>query len=334
MRVAAALLVGLVILAGCEEKAADRRGRDSRSILAGGRGIDHVGVAVRDLPAARAAYTDSLGFRATHPSRLPTGLQNLTIWFADTTYLELLTYYNREQAPELAAILERYEGGIFAGLDVQSAQRTSDLLRARGLDVAGPVSAYAPMDAVGSDTVEMWRHVTFRQPVVPANAIFFIEYNREARAELTRSHPELSPLTLTDHANGAQGMRAVWMAVADLAAATASYEAIGFAPGDELELPYLGAKGRAIPAGRGELLLLAPARGDGKVAAFLRQRGEGVMGVSLEVGELTATRDALAAGTGLRLTTYEGQYGSSVLIAPELTHGLWIEMFERSAIEE
>lgn len=335
MRVAAALVLVLVFLTACRERGADGQGRGVSPILAGGRGLDHVGVAVRDLPAARMAYADTLGFRATHESRLPTGLQNVTIWFADTTYLELLSYYDREGAPEIAAILQRFEGGIFAGLAVESAQRTSEVLRSRGLDVAGPVSGFATIDAVGSEPVEMWRHVTFRQPVVPANAIFFIEYNREALGELSRSHPEFSPLNFTDHANGSQGIRAVWMAVADPTAATAAYESVGFAPGDELEVPYLSALGRSIPAGRGELLLLAPARGEGKVAAFLRQRGEGVMGVSLEVGELATTRDVLAARTGFRMATYEGLYGTSVLIPPELTHGLWIEMFQAStAVEE
>ncbi len=326
-RILVALVVTFVIGTGCRGTPAD----DS-PVLAGGRGIDHVGVAVRDLTTARAAYTDTLGFRATHGAKLPTGLQNLTIWFADTTYLELLTYYDRERAPEIAAILERYEGGIFAGLDVGSAQATHDFLVSRGIDVAGPVSGSATIDPIG-EPVEMWRHVIFRQPVVPANAVFFLEYNREKLAEMSRRNPEFSPLNFTDHANGAEGMRSVWMAVADLETATTAYESVGFTPGRELEAPRLGATGREISAGRGSILLLAPSRADGIVAAFLRQRGEGVAGVTLAVADLTATRDTLAARTGLRFHTYEGPYGSSVLIPPELTHGLWIEMIENVSAE-
>ncbi len=323
------MLIGAAVIGtGCGERPVD----DS-PVLAGGRGIDHVGVAVRDLATARAAYTDTLGFRAAPATKLPTGLQNITIWFADTTYLELLTYYDRERAPEIAAILERYEGGIFAGLDVGSAQATRDFLVARGIDVEGPVSGSATVDPIG-EPVEMWRHLTFRQPVVPANAVFFIEYNREKLAEMSRSHPEFSPLTFADHANGARGMRSVWMAVADLQAATDAYRAAGFTPGRELEVPRLGATGREILAGRGRILLLAPSRVDGIVAAFLRQRGEGVAGVSLEVADLAAAQQMLAARAGLRFATYEGPYGEGVLIPPELTHGLWIEMVETLSVEE
>ncbi len=300
----------------------------------GGRGIDHVGVAVRDLMAARAAFADTLGFLATQSARLPTGLEHVTIWFSDTTYLELLTYYDREKAAEIVDILERYEGGIFLGLHVGSAERAAEFLRSRGFDVEGPVSSTASLEGTGKTPVEMWRHVTFRRPAVPANAIFFIAYNQELREEVTRAYPEFNPLNFTSHGNGATGIRSVWMAVRDLAAASAAYEGVGLAGGRQLDVPYLGAVAREIAAGKGEILLLAPARADGQVAGFLQQRGQGVMGVSLEVRELEAARQALADGTGWTFTAYDGVYGPSILVPPELSHGLWIEMVETRPTSE
>jgi hypothetical protein len=36
----------------------------------------------------------------------------------------------------------------------------------------------------------------------------------------------------------------------------------------------------------------------------------------------------LSSGTGRKLGTYKGSYGTRFLLPPEVTHGVWIEMFQ------
>jgi hypothetical protein len=61
----------------------------------------------------------------------------------------------------------------------------------------------------------------------------------------------------------------------------------------------------------------------------LADRGEGIMGVSMEVRDLETARKVIESNTGLVFAPYAGPYGNSILISAEIAHGLWIEMFER-----
>ena len=115
----------------------------------------------------------------------------------------------------------------------------------------------------------------------------------------------------------------------DLDTATKAYEAIGLDAGRTVELPELGASGREMKAGPLTILLLRPGNEDGKVASFLADRGEGIMGVSIEVRDLSTARKLIETNTGQKFMPYEGPYGSSILIPAQLAHGLRIEMFQR-----
>ena len=115
----------------------------------------------------------------------------------------------------------------------------------------------------------------------------------------------------------------------DLETATKAYEAIGLDAGRTVELPELGAIGGEMKLGPLTVLLLQPGNENAKVASFLADRGEGIMGVSIEVRDLEIARKLIETNTGRRFAPHVGPYGKSILIAAEIAHGLWIEMFQR-----
>ena len=89
-------------------------------------------------------------------------------------------------------------------------------------------------------------------------------------------------------------------------------------------------RGREIEAGGGRIVLLEPKGKTGKAASFLAERGEGIMGVSIEVGSLETARALLEKNTKRDFVSYAGAYGNSILIPAELAHGVWIEMFQKA----
>ena len=74
-----------------EEQAKDA----SHSILFGSRhGIDHVGIAVRDLETAKKTYRDVLGFAVFAGGKHPNGTRNSGPAL-ESGYLELITFWDR-----------------------------------------------------------------------------------------------------------------------------------------------------------------------------------------------------------------------------------------------
>ena len=172
--------------------------------------------------------------------------------------------------------------------------------------------------------------VTFKKPVLPADSIaFFQPASAAAREERIR---QANASGRTHHANTAKRIAAVWIVVRDLKAATKAFGLAGLAAGDGRKFPALGAAGREIEAGGGRIVLLEPKGRTGKAAAFLAERGEGIMGVSIEVGSLETARALLEKNTKRDFGSYAGAYGNSILIPAELAHAVWIEMFQKGAL--
>ena len=107
---------GILLLAAC-------------TVLGQGRGIDHIGIAVRDLEGAKREYRDILGFTLAPGGKHPHGTANATVAFEDRTYLELLTFYDRTKASWLADFLEKQEGVCLLGLATSSVDGISDRKR-------------------------------------------------------------------------------------------------------------------------------------------------------------------------------------------------------------
>ena len=304
------------------------------SVLGEGRGIDEVIILVRDLEAAQDVYGNVLGFTLLPPKgsayRLPSGLKISGAYFAENQ-LELRAIDDPEKAaenrPEYVNFLEQHEGARLLMLAVSSLDATASFLRARGFEISEPIPGVF-------DGITIWRIVTFTNSVLPGLPV--LGRRRTGRpvatfwfAEYLDSQLDSRYATLPQHPNTATGIKSVWMGVRDLVAATKAYESVGLRSGQRRNLPQLEASGREIEAGRGVILLLEPQTEYGKVASFLAHRGEGIMGVSIEVRDLGTARKFIERNTGLEFAPYAGLYGNSILISAEIAHGLWIEMFQR-----
>jgi hypothetical protein len=131
-----------------------------------------------------------------------------------------------------------------------------------------------------------------------------------------------------DHPNTAMGIHAVWFAVHDAEAQLRTLRDAGLEVGETREARFLGAHGREVKAGQGVLLLLESSDKNGLLTKYLSDHDEGLIGLSIEVAFLGKARQLAESDTGRKLGTYKGFYGTSFLLPPEVTHGVWLEMFQ------
>jgi catechol 2,3-dioxygenase-like lactoylglutathione lyase family enzyme len=297
------------------------------SLLGGERGLDHVGIAVKDLEAATHVYHDVLGFSRPVEGKLPNGLRNVNYYFSDATYLETLVYWDRAKAKWLADFTDAHSGALFAVLSAYSPEASTAFLSTRGIQVGAPISG--TIQTAGEDAAppEKWRTFFLPHGLLPGDPIYFISYKRDERDEFLHQLDDPRARRQMLHKNTALGVRAVWLAVPDLEAASRGYESIALPRKRDFIDPTLGAAGRVFGAGAGEIWLLAPSAPDGKTALFLGERGgPGIMGVTLAAGSIAVAAKVIGEGTRAPMTTYEGQLGTSIRLGPDLTLGVWLEL--------
>ena len=61
---------------------------------------------------------------------------------------------------------------------------------------------------------------------------------------------------------------------------------------------------------------------------YLSDHDEGVIGLSVEVSDLSKAQ-RIAESVSSKIELYKGAYGQSFLLSPEVTHGVWLELFQR-----
>lgn len=299
--------------------------------------LDHVMIMVRDLRAASEDFT-RLGFRVLPGSRFPMGIENAAISFGvGGPYLELVSVY-RPGAPELRdneEFLAQGEGAIYVGLEVASAEEIAQRLRAQGLEVVGPVPGAVRPEGVDGPPVVLWHSVTIQHGTSPrSDPLFFTEYDRVRQAELMAKYPEYGRRWGSErgipHPNGANGLASAWFAVDDLETAASRYEALGFPRARERAMDRLRCRVVELALGRGSLRLLQSTGPDGPIGELLARRASHleVPGVSLEVPSVDKFLDAIPSDLAAPLEPSDGPCGRSLLLPPELGHGVWIELTE------
>ena len=83
-------------------------------------------------------------------------------------------------------------------------------------------------------------------------------------------------------------------------------------------------------AGNGSMLLLQSVDKNGVLSKFLSDHDDGsIIGVSIEVSNLNKARSWEESHSEHKLEQGKGFYGRSILIPPDLTHGIWMELFQR-----
>lgn len=120
----------------------------------------------------------------------------------------------------------------------------------------------------------------------------------------------------------------VGIVVKDLDAAVATYTRnFGFSvdPGKGGESPSLGIKNVFMPVGESDLEFIQPLTGEGPVARFAAERGEGTFLLSLEVDDIDAAVEHLRA-TGARV----GDPSNGVaFVSMKSTHGVNLQLVQR-----
>ena len=298
--------------------------------LGDGRGIDHVAALVRleNFEAAGEVFTD-LGFSLTPALLSPVGAKNRLIWFDDLTYLELATFteLNEFTAP-FVAFLEEHEGGKFYGTDVVDAAQAIAFLTGAGYPNIGPIPA-APLTIESTGDVlgltPLWRSIILTARVAPDNSNFFLDYDEAQVAQMFADFPVVAP---QPHPNTAQKIDTLWLVVSDLDAAIDFYEGLGLEVRfKHKKIHYLGGRGAEVRYNNNTLVLLEP-DGPGLVADFAAERGEGILGTSIEVGDLDTARTLVNANISLNLQTFKYKGRDRFLIPASLTHDFLIEMVE------
>jgi hypothetical protein len=117
--------------------------------------------------------------------------------------------------------------------------------------------------------------------------------------------------------------------VKDFDNACVDMERIGFHSGRLLKFDVLGARGREFDIGNGKILLLEPDSPGKPAANFSRERGDGVMGVTLRVGDLGKAKTLIEENTHRKLSSYDGSYGKGFLVPADVANGVWIEMVQK-----
>jgi catechol 2,3-dioxygenase-like lactoylglutathione lyase family enzyme len=303
----------------------------SQTLLGQGWGVDHVGVGVRDLAQAQHDY-EQLGFKVSKGGHFPGGLSNSIVDLQNNCYLELLsvsanTSTKQGDASEIADFLKRHEGAMFLGINVASAKAAADYLKAHNFDVTGPDPGSIMKEDETTPPPPMWYSVgTADKPAAGKKGftipIFLIEYLSTNWTDKARAEGRM------DHPNTAMGIRAVWFGVHDAEAQSRTLRDAGLEVGESREAKFLGAHGREVKAGQGVLLLLESSDKSGLLTKYLSDHDEGIIGLSIEVADLAKARQLAESGTGRKLETYKGFYGTSFLLPPQVTHGVWMEMFQ------
>jgi glyoxalase-like protein len=293
----------------------------ARPLLGGGQGVRHLVMLVREPATLVREYRDLLGFSATIAGRGGANPASYAIPFGDGTSLVISGVGERRVETGFTPLKEGQEGGAAVALDAVSLVKTAAYLQTRGIPLRSlPAPETAPAGGEAELLKGVERALYTLEPGVLGKTLFFVERSRDAREGSVRIAPQ--------HPNTARRLASVWIAVQDVEATTKRCEAMGLSPARALRMPQLGARGQEILAGQGTILLLQPDDPDGSVAAFLKDRGEAILGASLEVTRITTARRLIMQKTRQEIDTYRGLYGRSLLIPPDLAHGLWLELFQ------
>ena len=111
-----------------------------------------------------------------------------------------------------------------------------------------------------------------------------------------------------------------------------AYEgALGLKLDNVKEVPEQAVRVAFLPVGESEIELVEPLTADSGVAKFLEKRGEGMHHICLEVDDIEAALQDLAA-KGVRLIDKQprqGAHGRVAFLHPKSAHGVLIELVEK-----
>lgn len=125
----------------------------------------------------------------------------------------------------------------------------------------------------------------------------------------------------------------VAVATRDLDAAVATYrENFGLEAERWGDVPALGIRNAVLPVGKAFIELITPLTGEGPVARFLEERGEGMYLIAIAVDNLDAAMEALRArGAQVMGEPVPMDGGRMAFVHPSSAHGVLLQLVQRDA---
>lgn len=253
-------------------------------------GIDHIPIAVSDLPAASEQYRQ-LGFSLKPGRPHANGIQNQHVKFADGTEIELITAAGPRD-PLTASYMRHLEDG--------------DGPAFVGFYTSGMDALARRFDAEGRP----YRRAGGLLSLSDSNSLRYVFFgNRNASPTDRPEHFR--------HANGAEALIGVWLADDDLSA-------------EHDLLAGLGAQmvREAVHAPDPVIVTLAKLpHGEVVFLTGSRQlvKGRRIVGATVRVRDLEAMHRLLTATRHGAPPVVDTKYGASIFLPPSVTHGIWLE---------
>ena len=321
MRGAAILLASLTLTTAVPSATVQPQAQPQVDALIGDTiGLDHVLIWAKDRAVAEAFLTKTLGFQLGPAGSYGQGIRHNIIRFANRSFIEFLWLSDpvaaKKDAPWASDFVSKHNGSNAFGIQVASIDAAHKLLAAAGLRPDEPMSeALDPDGPEGPKppVVNEWRVMFLDEGAAPGEP-FFVEYKRKNPPEAPPAHP-----------NGALQLQSVWIAVADLKAATNTYAKAGLRPWRRVSIRRLNASGVALQTGAGEIVLLTP-NGVGPLAQQMKRRGDHVVGMGVRVKDAGATRAFFQKALGRQRLWQSGD--QSVVIDATRELGVYIEFQE------
>ena len=233
--------------------------------------IDHIVIAVGDLERTIADYQE-LGFTVFPGGEHPGGRSyNALVVFEDGSYFELIAFKLERPGWRWWDLLQSQGQGLvdYALLPTE-VEHDYDAVRARGLPLDGPID--------GGRTRLDGQQVVWKNARAQTTDLPFL------CGDVTPRALRVPGGKVRQHANGVVGVAGITVAVADLGASVARYEALLDAPPVlRAVLPGLGADIAVFQLGTARVMLASPssAAGESPLREHLATRGEGPYAVAL-----------------------------------------------------
>lgn len=233
-------------------------------------GIDHIVIAVHDLDRAIADYSQ-LGFTVVRGGR-HSGLNthNALIAFSDGCYLELIASLGPSQGTAHWWFEALQRGGGLTDFCVQSDNLENDVAAFQQAGVK--ISAPFPMSRERPDGYRISWQLAVNESGTRGLVPFFIRdlTARDERVPANRMHP-----------NGAAGVKALSLVVADLNPVSAVYEKALERRGEPVTRDDLQSNGVRFALGPHEIQIILPCNTSGVAAERIRTRGASALELQL-----------------------------------------------------
>lgn len=231
------------------------------------RRIDHIVIAVRDLARASADYQRAGFFVAPGGEHTSGDTHNALVAFADGAYFELIAFKepDRPQAHRWWPRLARGEGLVDFALGATHLAATADALRARGLDVDGPID--------GGRTRPDGQRLAWRTILVSDAGKTPVPFVIE---DVTPRSLRVPDGAAAEHPLGVTRVEGVTVVVSDLVRSAEAFAELTGAPGSTVVPATAGVRAaRRFPVGDQWIVLVEPDESASEIRQYLEQRGAG-----------------------------------------------------------